>query len=323
MQKWKTFLNLFIFCVPTLVVSQMFWPDAWPAEKLRFATPTKTTPHHNLPPLAAEEQGFWKQNGLEVEWTPFNGDTPMFRALAGGYVDMGVTATPGPIQAVARGIPALIVADTHLENYRWFLYVLRDSRVKEAKDLKRARVAVNIFGGTAHAYGRVAVKGLGLEKEVRFVAAGGVAEQIAALKSGAVDATVLPLFAIAPLKFRGEVREAAEVTDHLPQPWSDHIIFAGKDYAQKKGETVRRAIKALIQATDFIQRDSNWTTAKMVSLSGFPEEVARKMVPLVRYGKEWKIDPKAMENVKNFMLEYGIIDKGPAAEELYSLGFAR
>lgn len=38
--------------------------DSWAAEKLRFGTALKIPPHNSLPPLAAEEKGFWKSQGL-------------------------------------------------------------------------------------------------------------------------------------------------------------------------------------------------------------------------------------------------------------------
>lgn len=292
--------------------------NAWGLEKLRFATPTKVSPHHNLPPMAADEQGFWKEQGLDVDWAPLKGDTGMFRALAGGRIDMGITATPGPIQAAARGVPAVIVADTHLENYNWFIYVNIDSVIREGKDLKGKRLAVNIFGGTAHAYGRALVKGLNLEKDVRFVATGGVREMIAALRSRAVESVVLPLLTMARLKFQGHVREVVAVSDYLPKPWSDHIIFAGKDYIAQKPESVEKVLKGLLKATQFLQKDLDWTGKKMVSSFRYSPEVAKKMVTVVRYGQNFNINHQAIKNVRDFLKDYEIIQKSPPVNELFT-----
>ena len=41
------------------------------AYKLRLGTALKVGVYYNLVVMAGEEKGFWKQNGLEVEWIPF------------------------------------------------------------------------------------------------------------------------------------------------------------------------------------------------------------------------------------------------------------
>jgi ABC-type nitrate/sulfonate/bicarbonate transport system substrate-binding protein len=35
-------------------------------EKVRFGTTVKGLPTYDLPPIVAEQQGYWKKNGLEV-----------------------------------------------------------------------------------------------------------------------------------------------------------------------------------------------------------------------------------------------------------------
>lgn len=293
------------------------------AEKLRFGTPTKTSPHHNLIPLAAEEKGFWKQMGLEVQWTRFTGGGPMFRALSGGHVDMGISATTGPIQAISRGVPLIIVGDTHFQNYRWFLYVLTKSPIKKGSDLKGGKLAVNRFGGTAHAFARVLVSSLGLEGTTRIIAVGGVAQEIASLKSGAADAIMLPLVTIAPLKFRGEVREVASVSDYLPKPWSDHVIVARNGFAAAEHEAVRKGLQALLMAVDFIHKNKDWTTGKMVSFSRYSPETAGKIAGLLRFGEKFTVDGKAIENVRDFLKQYGIIKTTPSVDQLFTNKFTR
>src|SRR3990172_3712858 len=81
------------------------------AEVLRYGTPLKGTPHYDMVVLSAEEKGFWKQNGLEVTWVPFRGATDMYQAVAAGSIEAGQDDTAGMMQAVARGVPALTVAE--------------------------------------------------------------------------------------------------------------------------------------------------------------------------------------------------------------------
>jgi len=67
-------------------------------EKLNFGTATKTSPHYALPMVAAEEKGFWKEQGLEVEGIPFSSAGAMFRAIAARR------PSPCPTTAPARSV---------------------------------------------------------------------------------------------------------------------------------------------------------------------------------------------------------------------------
>src|SRR3972149_2007101 len=72
-------------------------------QKLRFGTSLKTSPHQVLPPLAAEEKGLWKPNGLDAQWISFEGGAAMYQAVVAGAVDMGLSGSLSQVQFSARG----------------------------------------------------------------------------------------------------------------------------------------------------------------------------------------------------------------------------
>lgn len=84
------------------------------------------------------------------------------------------------------------------------------------------------MGGMAHIYGQAVAKALGIE--MKYIGAGGIPHQVAALKGGLTPAT--PSLS---LVVRGEMRRVLTVRDYLPREWSDAIIFARKN----PGWTVR------------------------------------------------------------------------------------
>lgn len=294
------------------------------AEKLRFATALKRSPLYILPALAAEEKGFWKEQGLETTWVAFDAGAAMHRAVAAEHIDIGLSATLSVIQAVERGIPEIIVADMQaLEDF--LVWVRTDSPIKAPKDLKGARMAVSRLGGASHAYARFVVKALGMEKDIKIVAAGGVAENLASLRAGAVDASMNSPFEFLGLKLRGVVRDLLAVRGYLPKEWIDVVLFSRKEVAEKRPELVKRGVKAVLQSGDFVMRNRPWAIEKMVAHSGYSEDVARLTYDeALRYGADGKIDKKGMENVVNFLIEYGIIarDKTPPMEQLYTQKFA-
>lgn len=289
------------------------------AEKIKFGTPLKVNPQYALPVLAGEEMGFWKKEGLEVEWVPFQGGGPLFRAMAAGAVQMAHDAALSTIQAISRGVPLIIVADLGgIEDM--FVWVRPDSPIKEPKDLKDTRIGITRLGGLAEVYGKVVAKALGLEKNIKFVATGGVRELSAAIKSGVVNAGLSTLFSQAPLKFAGELREVLAARDYLPRSWPHLVVFSRQEFFRSRPQEVKGVVKGLLAGAAFVHKDQAWAIEKMRSFSGYSETAARGLFPYLRYNEQGKVTPDSLENARNVLIEYGLIlkDKAPAIESLFT-----
>ena len=294
------------------------------AEKVRFGTSLKDAPHFDLTAWAAEEKGFWKQENLEATWFPFKGSGDMFRAFAAGAMDIAMSETASAIQVISRGLPVVIVADLEFKQY-FSLWVLPTSHIKGPRDLKGAKIGISRKGGAAHAYGIVMAKGLGLEQDVTFVTVGGVSERVAALKSGATDTFVQTFAPIATLVDKGELREVVSVKEFLPKEWTDIVVVARKDFAGKDPEVVRKGARAVIRAANFVQDNRAWAVEKLKSKLGYEEKAAESVHAELRFGKDGKVNVKALENVVNFLAEYGIIakEKAPKVDALYDRSFVQ
>lgn len=94
----------------TMMVGLVLTDSALSADKLKIASAVKLSANYYLPIMAAQEQGLFKQNNLEVEWVPLQGGGPMYRAVAAGAVKMGFTMVAAEFQAAARGISVMIVS---------------------------------------------------------------------------------------------------------------------------------------------------------------------------------------------------------------------
>lgn len=292
------------------------------AEKLKLGTPLKATPHYDVIISAAEQKGFWSQNGLDVEWVPFRGATDMHQATAARSIDVGYADIIGIMQAVARGVPELVVADTGTRIY-FSIWVLPEGRIKEPKDLKGATIGSSRFGGAAYAFGYVMVKNLGLEKEVKFVAIGGVAERIAALKTGATDAFVQTFPPVANLVAKGELKELMGVKGQLPKDWTDLVLLARPEIAEKSPGVVKRFVKAFFQSTNFVQDNRPWSVEKLKTELNFSDQAANLVYEELRFSRDGKINPKAFASVLEFITEYGILpkEKAPDIGRFYTTRF--
>ena len=123
------------------------------AEKITYGTAVGTYSMYYLPPLAAEEKGFWKEKGLDVEWVPFKAGTPLNQALVAGSINLGGQFASSFLLAASRGVPAIVVS-TLSYGGELFAWVRGDSPIKKPQDMGSAKFAIGRFGGAEHAYSR-------------------------------------------------------------------------------------------------------------------------------------------------------------------------
>ena len=307
----------------TLVILFGLALNARAAEKVRYGTGVRLFPAYYLPPLAAEEKGFWKENGLEAEWVPFKSSADMITGIVSGGLNIGVTTAASFMTAAARGIPIIIVSD--LAPDEWVIWVRADSRYKEPKELKGAKLGMARLGGTILAYAHILAKATGLENQIKFLGTGDMVTTVALLKVGVIDLYLQPFSGAVNLKLSGEVREIGNMSDYFPKPWAGHMVLAQKEFARRNPDTVKRVVKAVLQGNDYGRKNQAWAMDKMKSIQGFTEEAARLVFEreVSTLSKDGKIPKKAIENVRNFMLEYNIVDKAktPAVEDLFTAEF--
>lgn len=281
------------------------------AEKLKFGTSSRLFPYYYLPVLMAEDRGFWKESGLELEFIPFRGGTPLYKAVASGDIKMGIASASSTLHAASAGIPLLIVAQV-TSAPSFYMWVRGDSPMKEPKDLKGAKIGVTGLGSLTHIFAQAVTRALGVEKDVKVVATGGIPETTAAMKAGVVNATPLDAFQYMELELKGEMRKLLRVDDYLSREWMETAVFAEKDFALKNPDIVRGAVKAIVKSIDFIQNNPTQTMDRMKAESKFSEEGARRAYGILTLNKGAKIDRKGLENVLSFLIEYGLIKKEKA-----------
>jgi ABC-type nitrate/sulfonate/bicarbonate transport system substrate-binding protein len=295
------------------------------AQKVRIAPCVRSNPSYTLPFYAAEEKNLWSKNGIEGEWVPMRAGAAMARAMAAGALDAGICAPLGAIRAIARGVPEVIVADLQSPQ-DWGIFVLANSRIKGKAALKGTKIGISRMGGSAHAYGIAVAKALGMEKDIKWVAAGGAREEIAALKAGAHDGIIFSYYGMGMLMFKGEVRDVLRIHDYLPKEWMDLGLFARIEFADKSPDSLKKTLKGLFEANGFVMDNADWTVEKLKKEYKYSEGLARRIhKDVLRYGREPKLNLKAVANVRAFMIDAGILakDKAPPLNKLATTEFVK
>src|SRR5580658_4885572 len=148
----------------------------------------------------AEKMGYFKAEGLDVQFIPLPSAALMIAPLGAGQLDVGGGAiTAGLYNAVGRGINLRIVADLGSDppGYGFQTLVVRNTLLKSGgyksvKDLKGKRIAITAKGISTSALVAALLKTAGLTMNDVTMMYMPVADQIAAMGNGSLDASLMP-----------------------------------------------------------------------------------------------------------------------------------
>jgi ABC-type nitrate/sulfonate/bicarbonate transport system substrate-binding protein len=207
--------------------------------------------------IPAEESKYWMMRRpaefpnlgktYNVEWTQFQGTSPMTQALAAGALDC---ATQAPLSlangVVGGGLKAYIVAQHVFEKpggFSVYWAVMDDSPIKKISDLKDKTVGISVIGGGT--YGPFAMllqkNGVDPKKDIKLVETGfAVSED--ALRQGRVDAVNMNQPFAARAEAKGGTRKLFSLSEEMPN--IVHILEACRaDFVDKNPELVRAYVR--------------------------------------------------------------------------------
>lgn len=148
----------------------------------------------------ADRLGYFKAEGLNVQTTVINSGATMVAPLGTGQLDVGGGAiSAGLYNAVTRGIDIRIVADMGSDppGYGFQKVVVRKSLIdsggfKSLKDLKGKRIAITAKGISTTALVNALLQKARLTMNDVDLVYMGVADQITAMSTGAIDVSLMP-----------------------------------------------------------------------------------------------------------------------------------
>ncbi len=142
-----------------------------------------------LPTYVALEGGFFSRNGLDVDLQLISSSTAAVAALVSQKADFVQAGGSEAISSAVGGADVVVTAITS-PVYSYLLEAASD--IKTPSDLKGKKVGISTAGSSSDVAVRVALRKIGLEpdRDVTVVAVGGVPQRVAAMQSGAIQATV-------------------------------------------------------------------------------------------------------------------------------------
>lgn len=155
---------------------------------VKLAVPVTPPNVVHITPYVAQDLGIFKEEGLNVEISRFEGGVGAFRAMASGSVDLAGTSSEPFISAVAQGAGVKAVY-TYAPNVD-VSFVVGPS-IQTPADLKGKKIGIQEPGGFADVMSRLVLKKYGISpNDVKFVTTT-TAGRVTALIGGTVDTGVL------------------------------------------------------------------------------------------------------------------------------------
>src|SRR6266576_849652 len=241
------FIRTPILSVVVLLValSHSFVAAQIPMEKLRVAYTVIAPTQLNV--WTAKDMGYYAKNGLDVELVLLVGAPLAVTALVAGETPIVHTGASAVITSNLAGSGTVLVAGA-INRFPYVLFVT--DQIKRVEDLKGKKFGVSRIGSADNAAAVTVLDKLGVkENDVTYVQAGSIPARLAAMQTNALQATLLQAPETLKAKEIG-LRPLLDFTK-LDVEWQQNGVAVTRDYIKKKPDTIRRFMRAYVEAIHY------------------------------------------------------------------------
>jgi NitT/TauT family transport system substrate-binding protein len=247
----------------------------------------------------SEVQYVWAPGAASVEKT------------ASGEIDLGLHFSLRGVQQIDAGAPAVLLAGVHVGCFE----LLGHERVRTIRDLKGKVVVVPRLGGSPYMLiaSMASYVGLNPHRDITWAVQSG-REAMQFFIDGKAEAFMG--FPPEPQELRARKIGQVVVSTTLDRPWSQYfccMIMANREFVRKHPNATKRALHALLKATDVCALEPE-TTARLMVERGYTDryDLALEVIKEIPYGQWRQYD--AEDTVRFFALrlhEAGLIKSTP------------
>jgi NitT/TauT family transport system substrate-binding protein len=294
----------------------------------------------SAPVFIAQDKGYFRDEGLDIDLKFFDAAQPIAVATTSGDVDFGITAfTAGLYNLAGKGTLKVIGGMSRDKPGYPLIGYFASNKAYAAgltapKDLAGRRIAVTQVGSSFHyALGLLADKYGFKLSDMKLVPLQSLSNAAAALKGETVDAALLPISTARPLVESGGAKLLGWVGDETP--WQVGAVFASpKTLADKP--LVTRLLAALARA------DREYHDVVLATVKDGKADLDDKTRPLLEIIAKYTnlpveqvvgncayVDPDGRLDVNNvdnqikWLQEQGFVDKGLDTDAVIAKDYAK
>jgi NitT/TauT family transport system substrate-binding protein len=269
----------------------------------------------------AQEKGYFKKYGLNVEGIAFESTNQMVQALVNGDIDATAASSIEVIALVEQNSPNLLKIYLTLvfdkDNAFHSILVPLNSKIQTLAELKGKKIGTNP-GSTSQSWLEIVLSRFFDPKKDLQIIQLEPRLQLQALSAGQIDAlyTVDPVVAQAQVKGLARVLIKGPENEYMFTPMATGGGAVSQRLIQNNPEAVRNLIRAMNDAVDFMRTNESESRQIIARDTKLESNVTAKL-DLLRFWKINETDLKVVQRYLNFLVETKVLTKQVKAEDLY------
>ncbi|NMD08227.1 MAG: ABC transporter substrate-binding protein [Phyllobacteriaceae bacterium] len=269
-----------------------------------------------LPMMYAQEKGYFKDAGIDLEATAVQGGPAVVAALASGEADIGYSAFIPPINGHIAGVPIKLMLtlahESQPDHLYTFIVASKASGIADMKGLAGKKVVINANGGLCELMLRDHLSANGMKFEDVQLVVLPFPETEKALEQGSVDATcsVNPFYASITTNANvGAKVVASGMLADLSTPVVQDGVYGLEDWLAKNGDASAKFAQVMDKARKELLADRGLLEAASVKHMELTPEAAKSFtLPILK--PEMNISAEDVQRVLDAMIRNGM-NPGP------------
>lgn len=228
----------------------------------------------------AQDMGFFKNAGLNVDLQTFANGAAVSTAVAGGASDVGVSNPINLAVAFSHGVSFTLIAGGGMYATgapTTVLCVAKDSPLKTAKDFEGKTIAVSGLKDLSQLGALAWLSQHGADTSKIHWIETTFSEMGPALQRGTIDGAVISEPSLSAAKDKGLVRVFAKVFDAIAPQFLIGAWFTTTPFAQKNPDLIKRFQAAIYESARWANKNHEQSAAILAKYSKITAETARTM----------------------------------------------
>ena len=257
---------------------------------------------HEPAPMIMKEKKLLEAEGLKVKWGEFMAGSYVMQHMASGEIDAATCGAVPTMITQGRGVDVVMLASSNLEGSR----IVVADHIKNVKDLDGKKIGTPGIGSIQDAMVDMVARKNNIKIYHKHMK---VSDMPIFLKKGEIDGFIAWEPHCSRSVIMGYGHFLLESHDILPEHQCCVLVVQGK-LIREDPETVKKIMKAYMQAMDYFKANREKTIESMVHYTKLTREMVDMALPCVKHPYPPYVNVPSLKIMAEGLEKGGKIQKG-------------